>query len=354
MSAERVDIYLRAHTEKVRDSEKEKKPRSTKQDKALPDRFPPHALIVDTETRVDVHQRLMFGIYRVCKLVDGQYRTEKEGVVYSSFSEISHLSYAAVLEKKELNSIGSFVLNTFPDIELKYFPPRTRLEVHQSFPDFMTKVFWPAVRKGWLCTFFNAPFDLSRLSCDWRPMRRKRGFSLVLSKQLEHKSQTWIPHPYRPEIRIEPKDARTAFIKRGVPRFRKDEWPNPARFLDLSTLLFSLFDKHMSLDNWAAEFRKKGYKIDRKIEHEPSGRVTQDELKYCAGDVKTTLQLLNAGLQEFSRHPLPSLLPDFSYSPASVAKAYMHEMGIVRPMKKFNVPSEINGIAMQAYFGGRA
>src|SRR5207237_5660819 len=134
-----------------------------------------------------------------------------------------------------------------------------------SMPEFMHKDFWPAVRRVDLIVGFNLPFDLSRRCCDWRPMRRKRGFSPIMSKQLEHKTQTWIPHPYRPEVRIEAKDARTAFIKRGAPRFRADEWPYPARFLDLSTLLFSLFDKHMSLDNWGAEFRKKGYKIDRKL-----------------------------------------------------------------------------------------
>src|SRR5207244_9148970 len=153
--------------------------------------------------------------------------------------------------------------------------------------------------------------------------------------------QTLIPHPYRPEVRIEAKDARTAFIKRGAPRFRADEWPYPARFLDLSTLLFSLFDKHMSMDNLGAEFRKKGYKIDRKLDHEPSGRVTQSELKYCRQDVKTTQHMLNAAITEFLRHPLPSLLPDKCYSPASVAKGYMHEMGVELPSKKFNVPNEI-------------
>jgi len=54
------------------------------------------------------------------------------------------------------------------------------LEVHQTFTSFMEKVFWPAVRKGWLVTCFNSPFDLSRLSRDWRPSR-KGGFSLIMS-----------------------------------------------------------------------------------------------------------------------------------------------------------------------------
>ena len=349
MKGEHLDIYLRAHTEKHVENPRPQRKENRKQ----PERLPPGALFVDTETRTDVHQRLMFGIYRQCKLVNGQYLTERKGIVYSGTSDPAHLSYSAELKKEELNAIGTFVLNTYADIEVKQFPPQTRLQVHQSFPEFMHKVFWPAVKKGWLIVGFNLPFDLSRLACDWRSMRRKRGFSLVMSKQLEHKSQTWIPHPYRPEVRIEAKDARTAFIKRGVPRFRKDEWQHPGRFLDLSTLLFSLFDKHMSLDAWCAEFRKKGYTIDRKLDHEPSGRVTQPELRYCSHDVKITQQLLNAALVEFNRHPL-TLLPDKCYSPASIAKAYMHEMGVEPPSQKFKIPAEINGIAMQAYYGGRA
>ena len=40
-------------------------------------------LIFDTETRTDVHQDLMFGVYRICKLVDGLVLCESEGVGYS-------------------------------------------------------------------------------------------------------------------------------------------------------------------------------------------------------------------------------------------------------------------------------
>jgi len=191
-----------------------------------------------------------------------------------------------------------------------------------------------AVRSGWMIVGFNLAFDLSRLSRGWR-RSRKGGFRLILSLQFDHKSRTWIPHPYRPELSLDAKDARSTFITRGVPRFRKDEWPNPGRFLDVGTLLFSLFDKHASLDQWCAEFQRKGYVIDRKLAHEPSGRVTREELRYCRQDVKITQQLLNAAKREFDIHPLPSLLPDKAYSPASLAKAYMREMNIIEPLTKF-------------------
>jgi len=332
------DIYLRTHTTK--DTEKPRgMPRRT--ELSVP-RWPEHALIFDTETRTDVHQDLMFGFYRTCRLVGDVYLCESEGIVYSE-----------AITKEELNQIGVFVSRTLADVEVKQFPPQTRLQAHKSFPEFMQKVFWPAVRKGWIIVGFNLAFDLSRLARGWRRSRRG-GFRLILSLQLDYKSRTWRPHPYRPEINLEAKDARTTFITRGIPRFRKDEWQNPGRFLDVGTLLFSLFDKHTSLDQWCAEFQKKEYGIDRKLAHEPSGRVTQEELRYCRQDVKITQQLLNAAKREFDVHPLSKLLPDQAYSPASLAKGYMREMNIVEPLDKFEVPDEILGITMQPYCGGRA
>ena len=332
------DIFLRAHTSKHTDRVHENRNRG---DPSVP-KWPEYALIIDSETRTDVHQDLMFGFYRICRLVGDVYLCESEGIVYSE-----------AITKEELNRIGIFVSDTLADVEVKQFPPETRLRVHRSFPEFMNKVFWAAVRKGWMIVGFNLAFDLSRLSRGWR-RSRKGGFRLILSLQLDHKNGTWIPHPYRPELNLDAKDARTTFISRGIPRFRKDEWRNPGRFLDVGTLLFSLFDKHTSLDQWCAEFQRKGYAIDRKLAHEPSGRVTQEELRYCRQDVKITQQLLNAAKREFELHPLPKLRPDRAYSPASLAKSYMREMNIIEPLDKFKVSDEVLGIAMQAYFGGRA
>jgi hypothetical protein len=247
--------------------------------------------------------------------------------------EAEGIAYSEDITKEEQNQIGAFVLSTFTDVEVKQFPPQVKFHVRRSFPEFMEKVFWPVVRKGWMIVGFNLVFDISRHSRRWR-RSRKGGFWIILSEQLDYKSGTWIPHPYRPGINLEAKDARTTFITLGRPRFRKDEWPNPGRFLDVGTLLFSLFDKHMSLDQWCAEFQRKGYAIDRKLEHEPSGKVTQEELRYSRQDVKDTQQLLNAAKHEFDSHRLRTLLPDKAYSPASLAKAYMREMNIIRPLEK--------------------
>lgn len=354
---ERRDIFLRAHT--VRVVEKPRKLRR-KKEVAPPEKWPDRALIFDTETRTTVDQTLMFAIYRICRLVGDRYACEEEGIAYSGSVEKLPLSYSAVLDKEELNSIGSFVADKLTEVEIPSFPPKIKFKVHQSFPAFTQKVFGNSVRRGDLIVCFNSPWDLSRIALGWRPFRRrtKRAFSLIMSKQFERKTQSWRSHPYYPEIHIEAKDARSAFISRGMPWRGKKKWNQPGRFLDLSVLLFSLFDEHKSLDAWCEQFglegKLKSQKDGQPCTYDPSGRVTKDELEYCWQDVRITQKLLNAAKREFDLHPLPTLLPDKSYSPASIAKAYMREMKITPPAEKFKPSNEILGIAMQGYFGGRA
>ena len=65
-------------------------------------------------------------------------------------------------------------------------------------------------------------------------------------------------------------------------------------FLDVGTLLFSLFYKHMSLDAWCEHFGIEGkLKGEDGRTYEPSGRVTLEELAYCRNDVLKTQFLLN-------------------------------------------------------------
>ncbi len=222
------------------------------------------------------------------------------------------------------------------------------------------------MRKGWLIVCFNSPFDLSRLSRDWRKSRKGDGFKLVMGHRFWRKTQKWIPDPYRPVIHIEPKNARVAFISRSRPGIalkskkpgvgNKWVWDKPGRFLDVGTLLFSLFDKDMGLDAWTLHFKIPGkLKEPDGKSYVPSGRVTQKELAYCRNDVLITQRLLNEAKRELDAHDLPDLLPDKSYSPASVGKAYLRKLRIAKPKDKFARFSAKNqGITMSAYYGGRA
>jgi hypothetical protein len=114
------------------------------------------------------------------------------------------------------------------------------------------------------------------------------------------------------------------------------------------TLAAALLDKSFGLDDLCTYLNVPG-----KVNHEPTGRVSDDEITYCRGDVRATTEALNGLKREFDLHPL-NLRPDRAYSPASMAKAYLDQMGIIPPGEKFHVPHDLYGIFMQAYYGGRA
>lgn len=82
-------------------------------------------------------------------------------------------------------------------------------------------------------------------------------------------------------------------------------------------------------------------------------RVTKATIESLLRDVSGELELLNHHKRELERHAV-GLLPERCYSPATLTKAYSAEMGIEPPQQKFGVPDHINGIAMQAFFAGRA
>ena len=97
---------------------------------------------------------------------------------------------------------------------------------------------------------------------------------------------------------------------------RKDEqvrWRR-GRFLDLHTLAFALTDNSYSLASAIKAFGSQ----PEKMEHEPTGRVTEGEITYARQDVRATLGLLNALKHEYSLHPI-ALPPDKAYSPASIS-----------------------------------
>jgi len=170
------------------------------------------------------------------------------------------------------------------------------------------------------------------------------------------------PNPERPCMRVTSKDSKAAFFSLTKP-LRPEEWPTynvgsktwiVCRVLDLHTLGWSLFNEQYSLKSMCTARHTKNQKLD----HEPSGTVTIDELEYCRQDVRCTVDALNSLKEEFDRHPVNkhriALYPDKAVSPASVGKAYLRAMGITLPKDKFIVPDYIHGIASQAYFGGRA
>ncbi len=325
------DVYLRAHVERASTKVKQK-PQSAKQPPNSPRLWPDHALVFDTETELGLEQKLNFGVWRFCELRDSEYVAVQEGIFYRD--DIAAKDAHIVQDYKEKYCADDLINGE-----------RAKLTV-LSRAKFVEKVFWEAVRAGALIVGFNLSFDISRLAIRWTT-GKNGGFSFVLS-QLSKKN---IDNVHRPRIRISPLNGVAEKIELTAVR-REDEqkrWRHD-RFLDLHTLAFALTDNSYTLETAIKAFGSS----PQKMQHEPTGKITKEEFNYARQDVRGTVGLLNALKQEYERHPI-SLLPDEAYSPASIGKAYLRAMGITEPMRQFKgIAPRIHGIAMAAYFGGRA
>jgi hypothetical protein len=321
VSPELAPVFLRVHTRVEGE-----KPRKAGERK-LPDKWANFALVFDCETTTDIRQDLNFLWWRFCELKDGIYVCQQEGVVY-----------ADNLDAESVPLIRNFAHKKLADVEDGC--PKEILV--QSRTQFVDGEFWEAIQAGASIVCFNAPFDLSRLALEYREAQSKNtGWSMVLWTR---KGGSDI---FRPKLRIKPKDSRSAFISLagGDPNNRA---VYRGRFLDLSVLGWALRNRHMTLAGFLASFGLEG-----KMEHEPTGRVTKKELEYGRRDVERTVALLNAMKLEYDGFPL-KLPPERAMSAASITKAFLKEMGIEQPRRKFDLPDHILGKCMQAYYGGRS
>ena len=321
------EIFTRAHTVVSEERRRERK---------TPTKWPDEVLIIDTETTLDTAQKLNFGVYRRCKVGTAGYQTIEEG-----------LFYADDLDSAQVSVLQRFVedARNLPCLDVKRFPPVMRFYLFNR-SGFVERVFWKAIRNGAMIVGFNLPFDLSRLAVKSAPAD-SGGWSLVLSMRRSRKTGEIESNPERPRVVIDSKDSKLAFISLKGIRHPK-EWPYGGRFLDLRCFCWALRNESYNLNAACNAFNVPG-----KLNHKPSGLVTFEEIKYCLQDARATTGLLNALKNEFDQHPF-ELLPDRAYSPASVAKAYLDAMKIARPAKTSGVSDKELGIAMQAYYGGRA
>ncbi len=324
------DLYLRAHVV-VSGTAKQQATRSAKRSPP-PKLWPDYALVWDTETTLDLEQRLNFGVWRFCQLQGAEYVAVQEGIFYRDG-----------LAAKDIQTILTYAQKHVAD-GLVSGAGRQLTVLSRS--KFVERVFWEAVRAGALIVGFNLSFDISRIALRWT-VARNDGFSFVLSLL----SEKQVENRHRPRIRIAPLNGVAEKIELTAVRRKNEQnrWRR-SRFLDLHTLAFALTDNSYSLSGAIKAFGSQ----PEKMEHEPTGRITEGEITYARQDVRATLGLLNALKREYELHPI-ALLPDRAYSPASVGKAYLREMGIVEPMWIFRgILPRFHGIAMAAYYGGRS
>ena len=325
------DLYLRAHVVVSREANDHKEKPAKRP--GFPKLWPDYALVFDTETAIlDLNQPITFGVWRFCQLQGTEYVAVQEGIFHRDG-----------LTKKDIQTIRAYAKKHLANGLAKDFERELQVS---SRSEFVEKVFWESVRAGALIVGFNLPFDISRIAVRWA-VARNGGFSFVLS-QLSKKR---VENRYRPRIGIAPLNGvAELFELTAVKRKSEQSKWRRGRFLDLHTLAFALTDNSYSLAGAIQAFSSE----PKKMEYEPTGKITGKEITYARRDVHATLGLLNALKQEYELHPI-ALRPDRAYSPASIGKAYLRAMGIEEPMRKFKKLSpKIHGVAMAAYYGGRA
>jgi len=310
-----------------------------------PPRRPDAMFVFDTETRIDATQRLTFGSYRF--VVAGQ--CLEEG-----------LFYADDLPRKDLVVLKRYVESHRADIARGDRPLRLL-----NRREFLKRLYRAAYKSRCLLVGFNLPFDLSRLAYDVVPARRRfaGGFSLGLWTYVDADGRER-PDPNRPRISIKQIDSKRALkgFTGHVNTDKIDRIPEGSKtgkakkgyvfrghFLDLRTLAFALTDIGYSLESAC-----KAFGVEHgKQQAAAHGEVTEKYVDYNRSDVRATAELAVKLLEEYEKHPI-SLQVTKAYSPASIGKAYLREMGIEPILKRQpDFPAKYLGYAASAFFGGR-
>lgn len=287
-----------------------------------------YTLVFDTETTTDPSQRLRFGCYQFRR---GDILIEA-GIFFDtdtlSIDEQARLAGFAKSRGFKCMTKAAFVDEVF--YGLAYDLRATILG-------------------------FNLPFDLSRLAVRRHSARGKvrGGFSFQLSED-----------KWKARVQVKHLTARAALIQFAAQRRQRDtkgnrkkKIHNPVRrgsFIDLKTVAAALLSPSFTLTLASlADFLKTQTRKASTEEH--GGPLTDAYLTYAVQDVQATWECFCILSGWFDAHRLDLTHLSKVLSEASLGKAYLKQMN-VRPWRELqpNVPNELIGLIMSAYFGGRA
>lgn len=329
MSTRNLPIQVRAYPQM------EKRPR-------LPDARRPLQLILtfDTETSVDHAQRLHFGCFRLSTVRENDDGTVelfcmREGIFYDDdldevFPGGRETIEAYVSDEKYRHAR---IDNIWPSFD-QYQHGQIGMDPEPSF-EIMTKSefirayivglcytsdvrgtyreFEPATIVG-----FNLPFDMTRLGQSWSEGRKHfyRSFSIALTDWLRFKYKKSGAHGWYMEL-----SGKTDASNPGEPKLEA------YNLVDTATMVFALGGKLLSLRAAGEAF---GCKWLKSVAEDGHGKITPEYIDYCRQDVRATEDLYRRVMEEWFKHPVSQTLkPDSAYSPASISKQYLRDLGIV-------------------------
>jgi len=350
VNADYLPVALRVYTEgRGQDG------RTTDLTRTKPAIIPELILTLDVETSVDQHQRLLFGTARVS-------RVRQDSTLLRARLVQEIMFYADDLPQRDPE--GFRILRRHAKREgLRFLSQR----------QFLDRVLWRiGVRARAALVGFNQPFDYSRLAygCGITPVlgrggdRFAGGFSLLLWRYRDQRG-VWKGNRYRPRLIVKHIDRSRALkafsghlgndaVDR-IPEGSRDGRPDPkyhyrGNLIDLHQFGFAMDDKRYPLAQACEEYGVEHTKLFAPVH----GLITDDYVGYARRDTLATEELFCKMMSEFVKHPI-DLQPSKAFSPASIAKAYLHAMRI-RPIlqRQPDFPKSALSIAMNAFYGGRA
>ncbi|MBL0924296.1 MAG: hypothetical protein IBJ12_07500 [Sphingomonadaceae bacterium] len=305
-----------------------------KQPKQVSKKRPPYAsewtLVFDTETTTDAGQSLRIGTYQV----------RKAGELFGAgvFFDPEGVTDAELLTLKSYSSANGLSLLT-----------------RDEFAD---QIFY-GIGYQLRATIigFNLPFDISRIAIHHGSARSNKyqdmrgGFTFKISNQKIYPN-CQIKHLSRncSFIRFaSPMGQRNARSERKRGNFNR---PRRGHFVDVKTLANAMFARGFSLADLSKFLKVENPKLDF---DDFAGPVTDTMIEYAVRDVETTWECYCELVQRLAALGLPKLLPEKTYSEASIGKAYLKEMGIV-PWQQCQpqFPRQMLANIMSTYFGGRS
>ncbi|MGI9104521.1 MAG: hypothetical protein ACR2IF_18920 [Terriglobales bacterium] len=320
---DRLDLYFRAHT----------KPAVEAQEKHQANKHsaePKQALIFRCVMTGDEKRELLFGAYICAGRRGDDFVADEIGL----FCRDGHPEEMRILRRFVKDS--TFELGTADE--------------------FRRKVFLKYLKADSLIVAYDAPFEISRIAVKWnKSLKRRRAFSFYFRVFKDRKTGKVRPSGYEPGLSIESLDAskaiyrliKYAFHAQDAEREQEQQSSN-VHVLDLRTLTAVL-----SGENYTFATACDIFGIPASRARKLRTRVTKSAIEGLLRNVTAELELLNGLKQEFAPHGFDLPLERF-FSPATLAKEYLSEMGIKPPQQKFNISDRINGIAMQALAAGRA
>jgi hypothetical protein len=321
-----LPVAVRAHT--TREQPRKGTPR--------PREAPSGAVLVfDTETTIDEVQALTFGSWRY-------YRPDGRGVLECVDEG---LFYADDLPNRDPTGYAVLCRHSRRVTSAATGQPGVRL---LSRAEFVNRVFYPAAWESRATVVgFNLPFDISRLAIGVSEGRGRnlRGFSFYLAAGNAAKGYKERRHV--PRVLVKHVNSHAAFIHFGKAYQAAVGWDGD--FVDLRTLTFALTAAGHSLASGCAAFGLPG-----KADPGGHGVITPEYVDYCRTDVEATFRLYQRCVVELAALDMP-ITASRAFSPASLAKAALAAQGIVpHRQRPTEIPAEVQGYFMSAFYGGRA